>query len=92
MDVDPLQCGIVLPSAPFLDLLHGNVEMETQTGEAVPESAEKLGYTDRSSIAKIESGGVDLPESRIKQIFVTSCHIITSVCNIIILVNESQQK
>lgn len=32
------------------------------------ELAEKLGYTDRSSIAKIESGGVDLPESRIKQI------------------------
>ena len=31
------------------------------------ELAEKAGYTDRSSIAKIESGKVDLPESKIKQ-------------------------
>ena len=32
------------------------------------ELAEKIGYSDRSSIAKIESGGVDLSQSKIMQI------------------------
>lgn len=31
------------------------------------ELARRAGYTDRSSIAKIEKGAVDLPQSKIKQ-------------------------
>lgn len=36
-------------------------------GMTQTELARKAGYTDRSSIAKIESGNVDIPQSKIKQ-------------------------
>ena len=35
-------------------------------GMSQTELAKKCGYTDRSSIAKVESGQVDLPQSKIK--------------------------
>jgi transcriptional regulator with XRE-family HTH domain len=40
--------------------------LRTQAQMSQDELAKKSGYGDRSSIAKIESGKVDLPESKIK--------------------------
>lgn len=40
-------------------------QLRLQAGLSQGELAKKAGYTDRSSIAKIESGGVDLTETKI---------------------------
>lgn len=42
-------------------------ERRTQLGLTQEELAKKVGYTDRSSIAKIESGQVDLSQSKLEQ-------------------------
>ena len=48
-------------------LLYKNIKSRRQDlGMSQTELAKKCGYTDRSSIAKIESGKVDLPQSKIK--------------------------
>ena len=46
--------------------LYENIrQLRKMNGWSQDELAQRLGYTDRSSIAKIESGQVDLAESRI---------------------------
>lgn len=40
-------------------------ERRNELGLSQDELAKKTGYTDRSSIAKIEAGGVDMPQSKI---------------------------
>ena len=48
--------------------LYENIKLyRKEAGWTQQELAKKAGYTDRSSIAKIESGVVDLSESKIKQ-------------------------
>ena len=44
-------------------------QLRIEKGLTQQELAEKVGYTDRSSIAKIEAGKVDLSESKIKAFF-----------------------
>lgn len=43
-------------------------ELRKKAGLTQEELAKKVGYTDRSSIAKIESGLIDPPQSKIKQL------------------------
>lgn len=46
--------------------LYENIkELRKKNGWSQDELAKRTGYTDRSSIAKIEAGAVDLPESKI---------------------------
>lgn len=48
--------------------LYENIKrLRKEAGLTQEELAHKVGYTDRSSIAKIESGVVDIPQSKIKQ-------------------------
>lgn len=48
--------------------LYKNIKKYRQMmGMSQEELAKRAGYTDRSSIAKIEKGTVDLPQSKIKQ-------------------------
>lgn len=48
--------------------LYENIRrLRKERGMTQDELARLTGYTDRSSIAKIESGTVDLPQSKIKQ-------------------------
>lgn len=48
--------------------LYENIKRcRTAAGMTQEELARRAGYTDRSSIAKIEKGVVDLPQSKIKQ-------------------------
>ena len=48
-------------------LLYKNIkERRIQLGLTQSELANKLGYADKSAIAKIEKGLVDLPQSKIK--------------------------
>lgn len=50
-----------------MDELYENIRrLRKEKGLSQEELAEKTGYTDRSSIAKIEKGDVDLPQSRIQ--------------------------
>ncbi len=49
--------------------LYRNIKMRREElGMSQAELARAVGYTDRSSIAKIESGKVDLPQSKIIEI------------------------
>ncbi len=49
-----------------MDTLYKNIKAARETlGLSQEQLAKKIGYTDRSSIAKIESGKVDLPQSKI---------------------------
>lgn len=49
--------------------LYRNIKMRREElGMSQAELARAVGYTDRSSIAKIESGKVDLPQSKILEI------------------------
>lgn len=49
-----------------MNTLYKNIrELRKANGWSQEELAKKLGYTDRSMIAKIESGAVDLAESKI---------------------------
>lgn len=50
----------------MLDLYINIRQLRKDLGLSQQELAEKLGYNDRSSIAKIESGNVDLPQSKIE--------------------------
>lgn len=52
----------------MLTLYENIKKIRTERGLSQQELAEKSGYTDRSSIAKIESGKVDLTQSKIKAI------------------------
>lgn len=49
----------------MLDLYRNIKELRKLNHWTQEELAKKMGYTDRSSIAKIESGKVDLPRSKI---------------------------
>ena len=50
-----------------MDELYENIRrLRKAKGLSQEELAEKTGYTDRSSIAKIEKGDVDLPQSKIQ--------------------------
>lgn len=49
-----------------MDTLYKNIKAAREAlGLSQEQLAKKIGYTDRSSIAKIESGKVDLPQSKI---------------------------
>lgn len=50
----------------MLDLYRNIRELRKQLGLSQQDLADRLGYSDRSSIAKIESGSVDLPQSKIE--------------------------
>lgn len=50
----------------MLELYKNIKKFRTQNGLTQEELAKKVGYSNRSIIAKIESGGVDLSESKIK--------------------------
>lgn len=52
----------------MLELYRNIKKFRNAAGMTQGELAERLGYTDRSSIAKIEKGIVDLPQSKIRQI------------------------
>ncbi len=49
----------------MLDLYKNIRKTREKLGYTQQELAEKTGYTDRTSIAKIESGKIDLPQSKI---------------------------
>lgn len=50
-----------------MEELYKNIKKYRQLKKLTQEQlAQKTGYTDRSSIAKIESGSVDLPQSKIE--------------------------
>lgn len=49
----------------MLDLYKNIRKSREKLGYTQQELAEKTGYTDRTSIAKIESGKIDLPQSKI---------------------------
>ena len=51
----------------MLELYRNIKKYRQQLGMSQDELAKKAGYTDRSSIAKIEKGLVDLPQSKIIQ-------------------------
>lgn len=61
----------------MLDLYKNIKKRRTELGLSQQQLAELTGYTDRSSIAKIESGNVDLSESKIKK-FADVLHISAS--------------
>ena len=52
----------------MLELYKNIRKYRKQMGLTQEELAKRIGYTDRSSIAKIEKGAVDLPQSKITQI------------------------
>ena len=52
----------------MLELYKNIRKYRKQMGLTQEELAKRIGYTDRSSIAKIEKGSVDLPQSKISQI------------------------
>lgn len=52
----------------MLELYKNIRKYRKQMGLTQEELAKRIGYTDRSSIAKIENGSVDLPQSKITQI------------------------
>ena len=52
----------------MLELYKNIRKYRKQMGLTQEELAKRIGYTDRSSIAKIEKGSVDLPQSKITQI------------------------
>ena len=48
--------------------LYENIKMHRKAAKMTQEElARRTGYTDRSSIARIEKGEIDLPQSKIKQ-------------------------
>lgn len=49
----------------MLELYKNIRKYRTEMGMSQAELAKRTGYNDRSSIAKIERGGVDLPQSKI---------------------------
>ena len=51
----------------MLELYKNIRKYRKQMGMTQEELAKRIGYTDRSSIAKIENGSVDLPQSKITQ-------------------------
>lgn len=56
-----------------MDMYEKIKKLRLQLGLSQDELAEKVGYTHRSSIGKVESGLVDLPQSKI-QAFATALH------------------
>ena len=52
----------------MLELYKNIKKRREELGLSQDALAKKVGYTDRSSIAKIESGKVDLPQSKILEI------------------------
>ena len=52
----------------MLELYENIKKFRNAAGMTQSDLADRLGYTDRSSIAKIEKGIVDLPQSKIRQI------------------------
>lgn len=51
----------------MLKLYENIKKLRKEAGWTQEELATRAGYTDRSSIAKIEKGVIDLPQSKIKQ-------------------------
>jgi repressor LexA len=59
----------------FMNILYKNIKaLRKQHNLSQEELAQRTGYTDRSSIAKIEAGEVDLPQSKI-QLFADVFHV-----------------
>lgn len=58
----------------MMDTYRNIREFRKRLGMSQEELAKLTGYTDRSSIAKIESGKVDLPQSKIK-LFAHALHV-----------------
>lgn len=57
----------------MLDLYKNIKKRREELGMSQETLAKMVGYTDRSSIAKIESGKVDLPQSKIMEIAEALC-------------------
>ena len=76
--------------------LYKNIrELRKQNGWSQEELAKRMGYTDRSSIAKIESGKVDLSQSKIMdfaRIFDVDAGILMGNDGIVLVEQESPEE